>query len=31
VDALRTQIDAGTYTPSASAIATAMFQNLFRS
>ena len=31
VDALRAQIEAGTYTPNASAIATAMFQNLFRS
>jgi|SRR5208282_5159574 len=31
VDALRAQMEAGTYTVSAHAVATAMFQNLFRS
>ncbi len=31
VDALRSQLDTGTYTVNAHAIATAMFQNLFRS
>jgi flagellar biosynthesis anti-sigma factor FlgM len=31
VDALRAQIEAGTYTVNAHAVATAMFQNLFRS
>jgi anti-sigma28 factor (negative regulator of flagellin synthesis) len=31
VDSLRSQIDAGTYTVSPRAVATAMFQNLFRS
>jgi flagellar biosynthesis anti-sigma factor FlgM len=31
VDALRAQIDSGTYTVNAHAVATAMFQNLFRS
>lgn len=31
VDALRTQMDTGTYTVNPHAIATAMFQNLFRS
>jgi flagellar biosynthesis anti-sigma factor FlgM len=31
VDALRSQMDTGTYTVNAHAVATAMFQNLFRS
>jgi flagellar biosynthesis anti-sigma factor FlgM len=31
VDALRAQMDTGTYTVNAHAVATAMFQNLFRS
>jgi len=31
VDALRAQVEAGTYTVNAHAVATAMFQNLFRS
>jgi flagellar biosynthesis anti-sigma factor FlgM len=31
VDALRTQMDNGTYTVNSRAVATAMFQNLFRS
>jgi flagellar biosynthesis anti-sigma factor FlgM len=31
VDALRSQIEAGTYTVNPHAVATAMFQNLFRS
>lgn len=31
VDALRTQMETGTYTVNAHAVATAMFQNLFRS
>jgi flagellar biosynthesis anti-sigma factor FlgM len=31
VDALRAQIDSGTYTVNSHAVATAMFQNLFRS
>ncbi|MGA3128284.1 MAG: flagellar biosynthesis anti-sigma factor FlgM [Candidatus Korobacteraceae bacterium] len=31
VDALRTQLETGTYTVNAHAVATAMFQNLFRS
>jgi flagellar biosynthesis anti-sigma factor FlgM len=31
VDALRSQIEAGTYTVNAHAVATAMFQNLLRS
>jgi flagellar biosynthesis anti-sigma factor FlgM len=31
VDALRAQIDSGTYTINPRAVATAMFQNLFRS
>ncbi len=31
VDALRSQIETGTYTVNAHAVATAMFQNLFRS
>jgi flagellar biosynthesis anti-sigma factor FlgM len=31
VDALRAQIEAGTYTVNSHAVATAMFQNLFRS
>ena len=31
VDALRAQIEAGTYTVNAHAVANAMFQNLFRS
>jgi flagellar biosynthesis anti-sigma factor FlgM len=31
VDALRAQIDSGTYTVDSRAVATAMFQNLFRS
>ena len=31
VDALRAQIEAGTYTVNPQAVATAMFQNLFRS
>jgi len=31
VDALRSQIEAGTYTVNAHAVANAMFQNLFRS
>jgi flagellar biosynthesis anti-sigma factor FlgM len=31
VDALRAQVESGTYTVNAHAVATAMFQNLFRS
>jgi flagellar biosynthesis anti-sigma factor FlgM len=31
VDALRSQVEGGTYTVDARAVATAMFQNLFRS
>lgn len=31
VDALRSQVESGTYTVDARAVATAMFQNLFRS
>lgn len=31
VDALRSQVETGTYTVDARAVATAMFQNLFRS
>jgi len=31
VDALRSQLETGTYTVNAHAVATAMFQNLFRS
>jgi len=31
VDALRSQLEGGTYTVNAHAVATAMFQNLFRS
>lgn len=31
VDALRTQLESGTYTVNAHAVATAMFQHLFRS
>ncbi len=31
IDALRAQVESGTYTVNAHAVATAMFQNLFRS